>query len=48
MRYEGKIKLGYYLTPLTVVERVASFVNFLDRCCGEGLALGNFAERGIS
>ena len=46
MRLEAKIKMGYYPTPLSVVERVKSFiefpednVNLLDPCCGEGLAL---------
>jgi len=46
MRLEAKIKMGYYPTPLSVVERVRSFlkfpednVNLFDPCCGEGLAL---------
>jgi len=48
MRLEAKIKMGYYPTPLSVVERVRSFlkfpednVNLFDPCCGEGLALKN-------
>lgn len=46
MRHEGRIKMGYYPTPLTVVDRIRSFISFpeeeaslLDPCCGEGLAL---------
>jgi hypothetical protein len=46
MRLEAKIKMGYYPTPLSVVERIRSFlkfpednVNLFDPCCGEGLAL---------
>ena len=48
MRLEAKIKMGYYPTPLSVVERVRSSlgfpeenVNLFDSCCGEGLALKN-------
>jgi hypothetical protein len=48
MRLEAKIKMGYYPTPLSVVERIRSFlkfpednVNLFDPCCGEGLALKN-------
>jgi predicted RNA methylase len=48
MRLEAKIKMGYYPTPLSVVERVRSFlefpednVNLFDPCCGEGLTLKN-------
>ncbi|RKY12776.1 MAG: SAM-dependent methyltransferase [Planctomycetota bacterium] len=48
MRPEGRIKMGYYPTPLSVAERVGTFlsfpaenVNILDPCCGEGGALGN-------
>ena len=51
MRLEAKIKMGYYPTPLSVVERIKSFlkfpqenVNILDPCCGEGLALKKLAE----
>jgi hypothetical protein len=46
MRLEAEIKMGYYPTPLSVVERIRSFlkfpednVNLFDPCCGEGLAL---------
>ena len=47
MRLEGRIKMGYYPTPLSVVDRIRSFisvsenqpVNAFDPCCGEGLAL---------
>jgi len=46
MRLEAKIKMGYYPTPLSVVERVRSFLKFpeynvhlFDPCCGEDLAL---------
>lgn len=43
--------MGYYPTPLGVVERISSFLEFpqdnmnlLDPCCGEGLALKKLAE----
>jgi predicted RNA methylase len=46
MRPGADVKMGYYPTPVSVVERIRSFlsfpddnVNFLDPCCGEGLAL---------
>jgi len=46
MRPEAEIKMGYYPTPTSVVERIRSFLEFpdenanlLDPCCGEGLAL---------
>ncbi|MBF0121201.1 MAG: class I SAM-dependent methyltransferase [Desulfobacterales bacterium] len=47
-RLESEIKLGYYKTPVTVVEKIknnlkinnnANTVRFLDPCCGEGEAL---------
>jgi predicted RNA methylase len=45
--------MGYYPTPLSVVERVRSFlkfpdtnVNLLDPCCGEGSALKNLVNGG--
>jgi predicted RNA methylase len=50
MRLEGKIKMGYYPTPISVVERIKSFIRFtedsmiLDPCCGEGKALAELAE----
>jgi tRNA1(Val) A37 N6-methylase TrmN6 len=52
MRLAGRIKMGYYPTPLSIVERIKSFVsipknqpiNALDPCCGEGLALRNLTE----
>jgi tRNA1(Val) A37 N6-methylase TrmN6 len=52
MRLAGRIKMGYYPTPLSVVERIKSFIacpenqpiNALDPCCGEGLALKNLFE----
>lgn len=52
MRLQGKIKMGYYPTPLSVIERIKKFisvpenqpVNVLDPCCGEGLALRNLTE----
>jgi len=51
MRLEGRVKMGYYPTPLSVVDRIKSFisvpesqpVNAFDPCCGEGLALKQFA-----
>ncbi|NNG66432.1 DUF6094 domain-containing protein [Caldanaerobacter subterraneus] len=51
MRFEGQYKMGYYPTPLSVVERIKSFINFpdtsfsmLDPCCGCGTALQKLAE----
>ena len=52
MRLAGRIKMGYYPTPLSVVDRIKSFVavpdnqkiNVFDPCCGEGLALKVFSE----
>lgn len=45
--------MGYYPTPLSVVDRIGSFLEFpgenanlLDPCCGEGIALRALAERG--
>lgn len=50
MRTQGRIKMGYYPTPLPVIDRIRSFVSFpeeeaslLDPCCGEGLALERLA-----
>jgi len=50
MRLAGRIKLGFYPTPISVVGRIKSFisvpenqsVNAFDPCCGEGLALKHF------
>ncbi len=43
--------MGYYPTPLSVVERIRSFMRFpednaslFDPCCGEGLALKHLAK----
>ncbi len=51
MRLEGQINMGYYPTPVSVVERVKSFLKFpeervtvLDPCCGEGLAVKKLVE----
>jgi len=52
MRLAGRIKMGYYPTPISVIERIKSFIacpenqpiNALDPCCGEGLALKNLTE----
>lgn len=50
MRLEARVKMGYYPTPLMVVERIKSFIRFpenasiLDPCCGEGNALQKLAE----
>jgi hypothetical protein len=51
MRLEARIKMGYYPTPLSVIDRARYFllfpednVNFLDPCCGEGLALKNLVK----
>lgn len=54
MRLEARIKMGYYPTPLSIVERIKSFIRFpdnasiLDPCCGEGKALQKFAEHTIA
>ena len=52
MRLAGRIKLGFYPTPISVVDRIKSFIsvsenqkiNAFDPCCGEGLALNQLTE----
>ena len=51
MRLEGRIKMGFYPTPISVIERINNFLEFpkeevsiLDPCCGSGLALKNLCE----
>jgi predicted RNA methylase len=50
MRLEARIKMGYYPTPLPVVDRIRSFIKaneritILDPCRGEGLALERLVE----
>jgi len=50
MRLEAKIKMGYYPTPVSVIERIKTFISFtddntlFDPCCGEGNALAQLAE----
>lgn len=51
-RLESRIKMLYYPTPLTTVERIKTFIDFpdykftiLDPCAGEGLALQKLCER---
>jgi len=52
MRLAGRIKMGYYPTPLNVIDRIKSFmsvpenqkINAFDPCCGEGLALKHLTE----
>jgi len=52
MRLAGRIKMGYYPTPLSVIDRIKSFIsapenqkiNAFDPCCGEGLALKHLTE----
>ena len=52
MRLAGRIKLGFYPTPIAVVDRIKSFislpenqpVNAFDPCCGEGLALKHLCD----
>lgn len=46
MRPGADVKMGYYPTPISVVERIRTFLSFpednanlFDPCCGEGLAL---------
>jgi len=46
MRIHGRIKMGHYPTPVTVVELIRNHLSFpaapftaLDPCCGEGVAL---------
>jgi len=54
MRLEARLKMGYYPTPLSVVERVKTFIRFpeactiFDPCCGEGNALQKLAEGTIA
>jgi len=50
-RLASRVKMLYYPTPLTVVERIKTFIEFpehectiLDPCAGEGLALGKLCE----
>ncbi|MHB8927810.1 MAG: DUF6094 domain-containing protein [Bacillota bacterium] len=51
MRLAGQIKMGYYPTPPSVVDRVKGYFQFpntgfaaLDPCCGEGSALARVLE----
>jgi len=52
MRLAGRIKMAFYPTPLSVIERIKTFIacpennpiNALDPCCGEGLAVKNLFE----
>lgn len=50
-RLASRVKMLYYPTPLSVVERIRTFIEFpeyevtiLDPCAGEGLALGKLCE----
>ena len=52
MRIHGRIKMGHYPTPATVVELIRSYLSFpsspfcaLDPCCGEGNALAGLVAR---
>lgn len=51
MRLEARVKMGYYPTPSSVVERIKTFIKasedttILDPCCGEGNALKQLTER---
>lgn len=50
MRLEARVKMGYYPTPISVIERIKTFIRLtegntiLDPCCGEGNALQKLAE----
>ena len=50
MRLEARVKMGYYPTPISVVERIRTFIgiaekaSILDPCCGEGSALAKLTE----
>jgi tRNA1(Val) A37 N6-methylase TrmN6 len=51
MRIAGRMKMGYYPTPLRVVEQIRKCLSFprkpftaLDPCCGEGLALAQLVS----
>ncbi len=50
MRLAGRIKMAYYPTPPSVVERIKTFIripdgsSILDPCCGEGNALKQLTE----
>ena len=49
MRLEARVKMGYYPTPPSVVDRIKTFIEadgriaIIDPCCGEGLALERLA-----
>ncbi len=54
MRTAGKMKAGFYPTPVEVAELIADFIKrplmsdgirLLDPCCGEGEALKVLASR---
>jgi 16S rRNA G966 N2-methylase RsmD len=50
MRIEGKLKMGYYPTPVSIIERIKTFLDFsheytvLDPCAGEGEALSYLVD----
>ncbi|NUM33671.1 MAG: methyltransferase [Candidatus Brocadiae bacterium] len=51
MRPAASIKMGFYPTPSTVVNKIKTFlqfpqgkVSFFDPCCGEGIAVKELAE----
>ena len=50
MRLEARVKMGYYPTPIPVVERIKTFIRFtddstiFDPCCGEGNALAKLTQ----
>lgn len=51
MRLAGMEKMGYYPTPLSVVDTIAKWLSvpdasyrILDPCCGEGLAVSSLAS----
>jgi hypothetical protein len=51
MRIHGRIKMGHYPTPVSVVELIRSYLSFptgpfsaLDPCCGEGNALAGLVS----
>lgn len=51
MRLNGAKKMGFFPTPLNVVEQIKNLIKFpegmatiLDPCCGDGVALSELAQ----
>lgn len=55
MRPIATMKMGFYPTPICVVNKIKAFlqfpqgkVSFFDPCCGEGIALKELAENAVT